>query len=146
MAYLRKPFPPSWLGGLATVRQGLLKVDFDSNTTINTVLIHEENQTMKIQPDGSILIHAALDGPFEQIVSSKVDRLIADLLPKKVKGVETPTLFQHQIEHGRPGTPNAATRQEIIKRLIRELQSRNPTLTFVQAWTRLQQQRPELFD
>jgi hypothetical protein len=85
--------------------------------------------------DGSLLIHGALDGlsvPLEPIV--------------KVKSVETPTLLQHQIEHGGPATLNAAARPQKIKDLIKERQLKQTSLTFVKAWAILQQKRPELFD
>jgi hypothetical protein len=82
--------------------------------------------------DGTLLIHAVLDGPFEPVV--------------KVKSISQPSLAQHVLEHGRPTTQKDSVRKETIKRLIREMQTRLPSLTFVQAWNRLQQTRPELFD
>jgi len=85
--------------------------------------------------DGSLLIRGSIDGPFEPIV--------------KVKGVTSvlsPTLMQHQLEHGRPATRKDTNRQDKIKTFIKEMQSKNPSLTFVQAWTSLQQKGLELFD
>jgi hypothetical protein len=86
---------------------------------------------MKQLADGSWLIHAELDGPCE---------------PVEVKSVQTkPTLMEHHLEHGRPTTQREADRQETIKRLIKEMQTRKPSMTFVQCWNLLQQKRPELF-
>jgi hypothetical protein len=66
---------------------------------------------------------------------------------KKVKAVTpSPNLMEHVLEHGRPETLSDAAKQERIKQLIKEMQTRKPSLTFVQAWTRLQQQKPELFN
>ena len=84
--------------------------------------------------DGSLLIEGAVDG-FSQ-----------PLFAKKVKGVSTPALMEHLIEHGRPPTQPAKLRQEIIKSRIKSMQALNPSLTFAQAWARLQVAAPELFD
>ena len=100
---------------------------------------------MEIQPDGSILIRGSLDGPFTPV--NKVSKLIQDFYPKKIRSIETssPTLLEHTLEHGRPATQDDAVRQETIKHLIQQLRTKNPGLTFKQAWDRLQSQHPDLF-
>ena len=87
--------------------------------------------------DGSILIQAGLDGPFEQVFAKKV---------KGVSPVGADPLLVHQIEHGRPQSLSHADKRERIKALIAEMRKAKPGLTFVQAWERLQKTRPDLFD
>jgi hypothetical protein len=86
--------------------------------------------------DGSLLIQGAIDGPFEPIFGAK-----------RIKGVaDSDPLLVHQIQHGRPQSLSHAEKQERIKDLIREMRTKNPALTFAQAWERLQKTRPDLFD
>jgi hypothetical protein len=89
--------------------------------------------------DGSILIQAAVDGPFEPSLRS--------LGAVRIKGVSVADpLLVHQIEHGRPQSLSHAEKQERIKALIKEMRSRISGLTFAQAWEHLQKTRPDLFD
>jgi hypothetical protein len=89
-----------------------------------------------LMDDCSLLIYAALDGPFEEIVRG--------LGAKQVKSVVTDlTDTTSDITGGRPG--RAANRQQMIKDLIKQMQALEPKLTFVQCWNILQRDRPELF-
>jgi hypothetical protein len=89
--------------------------------------------------DGSFLIQAGIDGPFEPTFGAKRIKSVAD------SGLVDP-LELHQLVHGRPQSLSHADKQERIKDLIQEMRKAKPGLTFVQAWERLQKTRPELFD
>ena len=84
---------------------------------------------MKKLTDGSLIIQAAVDGPFEPIRSVSSD----------------PLLIQ-QIQHGRPQSLSHAEKQDKLKVLIREMRQSKPGLTFAQAWEKLYKSNPDLFD
>jgi hypothetical protein len=93
--------------------------------------------------DGTLLIQGAVDGFSIPLLGVKKVQSVIDPFQPTVKA--SPNLMQHVIEHGRPATQQAADRQEVIKQLIKEMQTKTPNMTFAQAWNILQQKRPELF-
>jgi hypothetical protein len=86
-----------------------------------------------LMDDGSLLIHAALDAPFEEVVRGFGAKRVKAVDPFNLSPVRAAQLSIEQ-------------RQVVIKERIKELQAFDKNLSFAKAWTILRSTRPDLFD
>lgn len=82
--------------------------------------------------DGTLLIQAAIDGPFVEVESHRSQR------PVRAESADPSPIDAKQL--------STQARQAVIKAKIKELQDWDKTLSFANAWAALRATRPDLFD